>query len=220
MKPFNFSSPYSRLGMFFAMAACACAATFSLLQEPEPVPFRFSFESSAKVEHDRLPWKLVEPPHMDFGDFNPDASDIPNFRDPARFFNSEAKAPCFSVFIDPTVPGGTEDHYSGVFGGSDLVVSTEAFTDGLKEKMAEEFSAEAWARDPNCFDGSFVVTFTVAEDGSIGDDMLVHHLRGTSNQAGISVLDVLRSMDRFGHRWHDGTKGTGEVRIPVKFKLG
>lgn len=165
-------------------------------------------------------WKLIEPPTLDFGEFNPDASDIPNFREPARFFSGDAKAPCFTVFIDPTVPGAKEDYRTDLFGDGQMVVSTEAFTEGLKDQLAEEFSAEAWAREPNCFDGSFVVSFAVTEDGRLGADMLVHHLRGQSNEAGISVLDVLRSMDRFGHRWHDGTKGAGEVRIPVKFKLG
>lgn len=49
--------------------------------------------------------------------------------------------------------------------------------------------------------------------------MLVHHLRGSSFSAGHAVLDVLRSLDREGHRWHDGADGAGEVRIPISFKL-
>jgi hypothetical protein len=74
-------------------------------------------------------------------------------------------------------------------------------------------------RDNKCFNGSFVVSFDVDAEGRIGENMLVHHLTGSSNAAGIAVLDVLRGMDLEGHRWHDGTAGQVEVRVPVKFKL-
>lgn len=218
MKPFNFSSPYSRLGIAFALVSCLGVFLFNLAQ-PEPNA-RVLFSTDAFQRNSNLPWKLIEPPHLDFGEFNLRNDDIPNFREASRFFDDEAISPCFTVWIDETIPGAAKDAVSGRFGNSDLTIGTEAFTEGLKKRMADDFSAEAWARDRNCFDGSFVVSFTVTEEGRLGDSALVHHLRGQSNSAGISVLDVLRSLDREGVRWHDGTQGAGEVRIPVKFKLG
>lgn len=219
MKFLDFSSPYSRFGIFFGIALGIFAGAATLVEQmtSEPV-YVYTVDATAT---EALTWKLKEPPHLDFGDFDPQPSNIPNFREPARFLHGDnAEAPCFTVRIDPTVPGADIDYRSDIFGDGELLVSTDALTDGFKQAMAEDFSAEAWARDPNCFDGSFVVSFTVTEDGRIGDDMLVHHLQGQSNQAGISVLDVIRELDYKGYRWHDGTKGTGEVRIPVKFKLG
>lgn len=169
-------------------------------------------------KHD-LPWKLVEPPSINFEDFDPGAADIPNFRDPAASsLFGESKAPCFEVKIDPSVPGATEDYRTDMFVGSTLVTST-AFTEAIKQVMTEEFKDEVWARDAKCFAGSFVVSFSVTENGELGSNMLVHHLRGQSFGAGHAVLDVLRSMDRDGYRWHDGTQNAGEVRIPVSFKL-
>lgn len=219
MKLFDFSSPYSRFGLFFGvvLGTFACLATLVESMDGEP-SYAYTIDATAT---EALPWKLKEPPHLDFGDFSAPSSGIPNFREPARFLQGDdAKAPCFTVYIDPTVPGADVDYRGDLFGDGELLVSTNALTDGFKEAMARDFSAEAWARDPNCFDGSFVVSFTVTEEGRIGEDMLVHHIEGQSNQAGISVLDVLRELDYGGYRWHDGTKGTGEVRIPVKFKLG
>ena len=215
MKPFNFSSPYSRLGFFLAASICATAFLVKSgeRQQPDHV-----FGTDAFQAND-LPWKLVEPPQLNFEDFDPGAADIPNFRDPAaNALFGDRKAPCFEVKIDPSVPGANLDYRTDMFRGGALVTSA-VFTDALKAVMAEEFKEEVWARDAKCFAGSFVVSFSVEENGKLGANMLVHHLRGQSFEAGHAVLDVLRSLDREGHRWHDGTGGAGEVRIPVSFKL-
>ena len=219
MKPFNFSSPYSHLGILSAIFACAAVLTFQVTKPAEP-DFVFATDAFGSGE----PFDLS---HMDLSEFNfektvPHHDDIPNFRDHSRFLYNEgsAKAPCFTVQIDPTVDGADSDYRTDLFGDGQLLISSDKFAESLKQRMADDFSAETWARDDNCFDGSFVVSFAVTAEGRLGDDMLVHHLRGKSNSAGISVLDVLRSLDREGVRWHDGTKGAGEVRIPVKFKLG
>ncbi len=215
MKPFNFSSPYSRIGFFLAAAVCAGALLLKGDKTPEVDVYVLDNTSPAE----RLPWKLVEPPAIDFEDFDPGAADIPNFRDhAANALFGEAKVPCFEVKIDPSVPGADIDYRTDMFSGSSLVTS-EAFAEALKLKMSEAFKDEVWARDAKCFAGSFVVSFSVTESGYLGSTMLVHHLRGQSFDAGHGVLDVLRSLDREGIRWHDGTKGAGEVRIPISFKL-
>ena len=212
MKPFSFSSPYAFVGLFFGAILLAGAG---LIEAMTPDL------DTRRVAPQQLPWKLIEPPALETvrGWSSQAHDDIPNFRQYDHPWETDA-LPCFTVRIDPTVAGAREDYRSDLFGNGPLVASAEVFTEALKEAMAADFSAEAWARDPNCFDGSFVVSFSVTETGRLGDDMLVHHLRGQSNQAGISVLDVLREMDRNGHRWHDGTGESGIVRIPVKFKLG
>lgn len=215
MKPFNFSSPYSRLGLFFAATICAGALLFRGSSEPAHEVFIIGEANGG----DRLPWKLVEPPALDFQDFDPGAADIPNFRDPAKnALFGDTKAPCFEVKIDPSVPGAGVDYRSDMFAGSTLVTS-EVFTEAIKAVMTESFKDEAWARDAKCFAGSFIVSFSVTDTGELGANMLVHHLRGQSFEAGHAVLDVLRSMDREGYRWHDGTEGAGEVRVPVSFRL-
>lgn len=143
MKPFSFSSPYSRIGLFAAAAICAGALLIKGNQEPEPEVFIFQVD---EFQQD-MPWKLVEPPRLDFENFDPGAADIPNFRDPAASsLFGESKTPCFEVKIDPTVPGASVDYRSDMFGGSALVTS-EAFTEAIKEVMAEEFKYEVWARD-------------------------------------------------------------------------
>lgn len=215
MKPFNFSSPYSRIGLFLAATFCAGVLLIKGNQERKLKTYVITHDA----EGDNLPWKLVEPPTINFEDFDPGAADIPNFRDPAASsLFGESEAPCFEVKIDPSVPGAAEDYRADMFAGGTLVTS-RAFTEAIKQVMTEEFKEEVWARNASCFAGSFVVSFSVTEEGALGSNMLVHHLRGRSFGAGHAVLDVLRSMDREGHRWHDGTAGAGEVRIPVSFKL-
>ncbi|MEO0734207.1 MAG: hypothetical protein AAFZ52_15330, partial [Bacteroidota bacterium] len=91
--------------------------------------------------------------------------------------------------------------------------------DRIKSSLTTSFLDKTWEMDKDCFSGSFVVSFDVAEDGTLGKNMLVHHLRGGSNNAGFAVVEVLWDMERQGHTWHDGTQGSGEVRIPVRFTL-
>lgn len=222
MKLFNFSSPYSRIGIFFALVTCACAAfvQFDNSFGPEPTKiivdghsFQFDFE---KAESEFTFDEDIKQQHEDFKNW---ASDVPNFRDieTASLFD-DGKEPCFTVKIDPTVKGADIDYRSDLFGATQ-VVAEETFAESLKEAMTEEFLEEVWARNQNCFKGTFVVSFDVTDDGRLGKEMLVHHLTGASNSAGIAVLDVLRDMDTSGHLWHDGSQGAGEVRIPISFKL-
>jgi len=100
MKLFDFSSPYSR-------------ATLVESMDGEP-SYAYTIDATAT---EALPWKLKEPPHLDFGDFSAPSSGIPNFREPARFLQGDdAKAPCFTVYIDPTVPGADVDYRGDLFG--------------------------------------------------------------------------------------------------------
>jgi hypothetical protein len=105
-----------------------------------------------------------------------------------------------------------------MFGGQN-VVTTEQFRAELETAMAESFTEEIWARDRKCFNGSFVVSFDVDDSGRLGKNMLVHHIRGSSSDAALAVLDVLRSMDLDGHHWHAGDQPAGEVRVPLSFRL-
>ena len=98
MKPFNFSSPYSRIGLFCAAAICAGALLIKGNQKTEQ---EVMIIHSDALQHD-LPWKLVEPPRLNFEDFDPGAADIPNFRDPAASsLFGESKAPCYQTFHEP-----------------------------------------------------------------------------------------------------------------------
>ncbi|MEM6770197.1 MAG: hypothetical protein AAF597_06425 [Bacteroidota bacterium] len=145
MKPFNFSSPYSRLGLFLAASICGAA----LLIKSGDQNKTDAVSATDLFGNDKLTWKLVEPPTLDFEDFDPGAADIPNFRDPAAAsLFGETKAPCFEVKIDPSVPGADEDYRTDMFAGSTLV-NGEAFTEALKATMTEEFKNEVWARVRN-----------------------------------------------------------------------
>jgi hypothetical protein len=170
-------------------------------------------------------------PHFDFQGNNPqyqdflaDAddkarADVPNFRDAGDdSFYSGSETPCFKVKIDPKVVGHDADYRLDMFGGQN-VVTTEQFRAELETAMAESFTEEIWARDRKCFNGSFVVSFDVDDSGRLGKNMLVHHMRGSSSDAGLAVLDVLRSMDLDGHHWHAGDQPAGEARVPVSFRL-
>lgn len=221
MKFLDFNSPYARLGMFMSLFALFLSNSFTFsyghsareadsidrLLERGERPFRYSFGGE----------------HPQFGDFldlsEVHPADVPNFRDMGSDdFIYGSESPCFTVTIDPSVEGHDEDYRLDLFGGQ-TVVEAKQFEEALATKMAESFVEEAWARSPKCFKGSFVVSFDVEADGSLGSNMLVHYINGRSAQAGIAVLDVVRGMDLEGHRWHDGSEAAGEVRIPVSFRL-
>jgi hypothetical protein len=220
MKYFGLSSDYARAGIFFAIAA----VTISLFYD-------FSIPSANTAVD--LSWDVSqvpgERPRVEYGmpgydrdlqhkEMTRNRAEAQNFRDvgsDAFYYGSDT--PCFKVEIDESVSG--TDFQPDLFSGESYLSTSELFRSGLETAMAESFTEEVWARDSKCFNGSFVVSFDVDAEGRIGKNMLVHHVKGSSNAAGIAVLDVLRSMDLDGHRWHDGSAGNVEVRVPVKFRL-
>lgn len=223
MKYFGLSSDYARIGIFFAIAAVAVSLFYDFTIPASQDRIIHSWdESQVRGERPRVAFKMSEfspqPQHPAFADRARLRAEAQNFRDAGRddfYYGSET--PCFKVEIDESVSGN--DFQADMFSGENYLSTSELFRSGLEVAMAESFTEEVWARDSKCFNGSFVVSFDVDAEGRIGKNMLVHHVKGSSNAAGIAVLDVLRSMDLDGHRWHDGTAGEVEVRVPVKFKL-
>ena len=223
MKYLGLSSDYARVGIFFAIAAVAVSLfyDFSIPSTKAVVDVNWN-ESQVPGERLRIDFDMLKvapkPQHPAFEERARLRADAQNFRDAGRddfYYGSET--PCFKVEIDESVSG--TDFQADMFSGESYLSTSEMFRSGLEVAMAESFTEEVWARDSKCFNGSFVVSFDVDNEGRIGKNMLVHHVKGSSNAAGIAVLDVLRSMDLDGHRWHDGTAGEVEVRVPVKFKL-
>ncbi|MEM9928715.1 MAG: hypothetical protein AAF840_02750 [Bacteroidota bacterium] len=222
MKNLGLRSDYARLGILFAAIALIATFTFSP-QVPSAktdimVQYDAAYVPGARSEkainlHDLQ--QLAEK----FADESMERASVPNFRDAGNddfYYGSDT--PCFVVEFDDEVAGNNEDYRIDMFGGT-YIETSDLFRSGLETAMAESFTEEVWARDRKCFNGSFVVSFDVDDNGRIGKNMLVHHITGSSNAAGIAVLDVLRDMDLQGHRWHNGAAGAGEVRIPVKFRL-
>ncbi|WP_020568465.1 hypothetical protein [Neolewinella persica] len=143
-------------------------------------------------------------------DFSPDAgADDKTER-------AEAKIPCYTVTIDPTVDG-FEDKREAVFGDA-IMDGTDGFLAELETLLIDEFTRTAW--NGQCFEGSFVVSFNVDADGSLGHTIIVHHLRQGGKSVMHGVYNMMYDLDNQGHRWHDGTRGAGEVRIPVRFRIG
>lgn len=219
MKYLGLVSDYARVGIFFAVVALLVNLfyDFSIPSANTAVDYQWD-ESQVPGQRPRFEFVPFDPSadYVEKSDRNRAAA--PNFRDAgddAFYYGSET--PCFRVEIDENVAGN--DFQADMFSGESYLSTSELFRSGLETAMAESFTDEVWARDKKCFNGSFVVSFDVDADGRIGDNMLVHHIKGSSNAAGIAVLDVLRSMDLQGHRWHDGTAGAAEVRVPVKFRL-
>lgn len=134
----------------------------------------------------------------------------------AKTERAATKTPCYTVTIDPTVDGFDETH-SAVFGES-IMDDTDGFLAELETLLIDEFTQTAWNGD--CFEGSFVVSFNVKEDGSLGHTIIVHHLRQGGELVHGRVYQMMYGLDHDGHRWHDGTRGAGEVRIPVRFRIG
>lgn len=128
----------------------------------------------------------------------------------------KSKVPCYTFEIDPTVDGFDETH-SGVFGES-IMDGTDGFLAELETFLIDEFTRTAW--NGHCFEGSFVVSFNVEEDGNLGHTIIVHHLRKGGTSVAHGVYQMLYDLDNAGHLWHDGTRGAGEVRIPVRFRIG
>lgn len=223
MKYLGLSSDYARVGVFFAIATVAVSLfyNFNVPSAKTVVDVNWN-ESQVPGERPRIDFDMadfsVNPYSKEFQEFARNRAEALNFRDAGRddfYYGSDT--PCFKVEIDEGVSGN--NFQADMFSGESYLSTSEMFRSGLETAMAESFTEEVWARDSKCFNGSFVVSFDVDDEGRIGKNMLVHHVKGSSNAAGIAVLDVLRSMDLDGHRWHDGTAGNVEVRVPVKFKL-
>ncbi|MFK8163116.1 MAG: hypothetical protein AB8H12_11690 [Lewinella sp.] len=223
MKYFGLSSDYARVGIFFAVAAVAVTLFYDATIPSAKTAVTYTWDvSQVPGERPRADFDMSElQPELQHPSFKERArlrADATNFRDAGRddfYYGSDT--PCFKVEIDESVSG--TDFQPDMFRGESYLSTSELFRSGLETAMAESFTEEVWARDSKCFNGSFVISFDVDEEGRIGKNMLVHHVKGSSNAAGIAVLDVLRSMDLDGHRWHDGSAGEVEVRVPVKFKL-
>jgi len=134
----------------------------------------------------------------------------------ARTERAATKTPCYTVTIDPTVDG-FEDTRAAVFGNS-IMDGTDGFLAELETLLIDEFTRTSW--NGRCFEGSFVVSFNVEADGSLGHTIIVHHLRDGGKSVMHGVYQMMYELDHEGHRWHDGTRGAGEVRIPVRFRIG
>ena len=223
MKYFGLSSDYARVGIFFAIAAVAVSFfyDFSIPSTKAVVDVNWK-ESQVQGERPRSDFDMADfsknPYSKEFQEAVRNRAEALNFRDAGSddfYYGSDT--PCFKVEIDESVSGN--NFQADMFSGDSYLSTSEMFRSGLETAMAESFTEEVWARDNKCFNGSFVVSFDVDSEGRIGENMLVHHVKGSSNAAGSAVLDVLRSMDLSGHRWHDGTAGEVEVRVPVKFRL-
>jgi len=130
---------------------------------------------------------------------------------------TEGKAPCYTVTIDPTVDGGNARR--NALGPSLAAENAEFFT-RLESYLIQKFTDETWSRTNNCFEGSFVVNFSVEPDGSLGNTQMLHHQRKGGTRVGTSVFEILEELDRAGHRWHDGTLGKGEIVLPIRFRIG
>jgi hypothetical protein len=126
------------------------------------------------------------------------------------------KTPCYSVTIDSTVDG-FEDTRQAVFGNS-IMDGTDGFLTELESLLIDKFIRRSW--NGQCFEGSFVVSFNAAADGSLGHTIIVHHLRAGVKSVAHGVYQMMFDLDHQGHRWHDGTRGAGEVCIPVWFRIG
>lgn len=226
MKNLGFNSPYALVGMFFAVVALTLSTFYDFgLSSANDGPLTIYDASNVLGARPASDLDLTglefAPEYSDFKEFlnRRNRADVPNFRDAGDdAFYSGSDTPCFRVEIDPNVAGHDQDYRLDMFGGTHIE-TTDLFRSGLEDALAESFKEEAWARDRKCFNGSFVVSFDVDDSGSLGSHMLVHHLKGSSGTAGLAVLDVLRSMDVDGHRWHDGSISGGEVRVPVSFRL-
>ena len=210
MKALNFNSPFAVVGLAAAILLFIGSRGYDFTPTSNVKPV---FTSLEEVDmYGARPRAQAE-----LYDQYVVAAEVANFRDTDKaFFGSDS--PCFEVTIDPTVAGADTDYRLDLFGGNHLS-ATEVFTTELSAALSESFTEETWARDAKCFAGTFVASFTVTETGQLGDNMLVHHLRGSSGSAALAVLDVLRDMNNTGHRWHEGDMPAGEVRIPVRFKL-
>ena len=218
MRVLNFNSPYALIGLTFAVLLSLTAVVYqsgaSSNADPILIPAKPAFESLEEVDlYGARPRAQAE-----LFDKYVNHADVPNFRDAGGTVFTGSDTPCFEVTIDPTVEGNDADYRLDMFGGAHVATS-DLFRSELSAALSKSFTEEVWARDNKCFAGSFVVSFSVTEQGRLGQNMLVHHLRGSSSSAGFAVLDVLREMELNGHRWHDGDQPAGEVRIPVRFKL-
>lgn len=219
MKPLGFNSPYALAGICFAVASISISTFFDFTIKSAPTnPLSEYIVEDVRGARERPEWM----PHDLILEENFPAAnraDVPNFRDAGDdAFYSESAEPCFVVDINPDVAGHNDRLKTHIFGDV-RIKTTDLFRSGLEDALAESFTEEVWARDKKCFNGSFVVSFNVDGAGRLADNMLVHHITGSANEAGVAVLDVLREMDLDGHRWHDGSLDGGEVRVPVSFRL-
>jgi len=238
MKFLDFNSPYAQVGMFFALMALAVSTLYDTNIRSAPTGPLAAYEvSDVRGARPAFKWKDVE--DVEFIDrveadeeewqWDGGNEDYANFK---KVINQEAqlmkrpvdyvpapdltKEPCYSVLIDPTVEGYDETH-PNVF-GPDVMSGTEDFLTELETLLIEEFTKTSW--DGSCFQGSFVVSFNVTAEGGLGHTIIVHHLVDGGKQAMPGVYQMLRDMHNSGFRWHDGTKGEGEIRIPVRFRIG
>jgi len=205
MKNLGFSSPYACVGLFFCLFSTIIGGY--LVGRQQEVVFTTTPHFKAASAYDSSVEEFFETIRRQEN------------KDATGYLDVASAEPCFEVKIDPELLEDAEVNRSDLFNGGEITSTRELLVSELKTKLAASFSDEVWKRDPKCFDGSFVVSFGVSEDGSLGENMLVHHIKGGSNMAGVAVLDVLLKMNREGHSWHDGTQGAGEVRVPVSFKL-
>jgi len=209
MKNLGIRSPYAKLGIQLTIGCFLFAAFFSRDRSTTP-----------KIEEYVITANTLDP------SFNPEIAwrELPGYLQDEeeaaakKWLDTKSSTPCFEVAIDETVDGYADDYRTDLFASSYIATQQDLIT-RIETGLSASFLDKTWELDKDCFSGSFVVSFDVAEDGTLGKNMLVHHVRGGSNNAGFAVLEVLWDMERKGHTWHDGSQGTGEVRIPIRFQL-
>jgi hypothetical protein len=219
MKNLGFNSPYALAGMCFAIASISISTFFDFSIKSAPTnPLSEYVVEDVRGARERPSWTQPGFYQKQIASLR-NRADVPNFRDAGddSFYYGSA-TPCFAVTINPDVAGHNDRLKTHIFGDV-RIETTDLFRSGLENALAESFTEEVWARDKKCFNGSFVVSFNVDGNGRLADNMLVHHITGSANEAGMAILDVLRGMDTDGHRWHDGSLDGGEVRVPVSFRL-
>jgi len=213
MKLLGLTSRYARLGIFSAGGCLLLAALFA--------GTGWSFQVNDSYVVIGQPNAYV-PTKMDWsgvGDIDWEEFARDQEMEASRAFaDGDSKEPCFDVVIDEKVEGYEVAYRTDLFGGN-YIGTQETLIKEIEAGLTTSFLDKTWEMDRDCFSGSFVVSFDVEEDGTLGKNMLVHHLRGGSSNAAFAILEVLWEMERSGHTWHDGTQGAGEIRIPVSFRL-
>lgn len=207
MKDNGLHSPYARLGIALAYLFPILAMIFSLPKISE---------GSTAYQQVKIEERNLNYTHQWSDEIDRQFTDNRFMEDYMR--EEVPENPCYEVSVDESLLVGMERYRSDLV-GEELLDIENLLTEDFKTALARDFSTRIWDNSKNCFEGSFIVSFAVTEDGKLGPDMLVHHLKGQSNEGGKAAVKVLFDLQATGHRWHDGSQPAGEVRLPVRFKL-
>lgn len=126
--------------------------------------------------------------------------------------------PCYEVTIDESLLVNIGHYKSGNFGENELRAEN-LFTKDFKADLAASLIDATWNKSNTCFEGSFILSFEIAEDGTLGSSMLAHHISGGAGMSSQLATTVLIDLEAKGHRWHNGQLPAGEVQLPVAFRM-